>query len=123
MGLWMWSYIGDFYWFGGGSGIERGLGFCIQVCISELNLSSNKIIFYTPIFVSMIDYRPQFDILVFWLQNIFLLSFIYVPYIGAVLLFDLFFHLMYQNFVDATTFFLVTNIQIWLDCNKALAFF
>ena len=59
----MWSYIGDFYWFGGGSGIELGLGFCIQVC--ELNLSSNKIRFYTPIFVSMIDYRPQYDILVF----------------------------------------------------------
>ena len=53
MGLWMWSYIGDFYWFGGGSGN------------SELNLSSNKIRFYTPIFVSMIDYRPQSDILVF----------------------------------------------------------
>ena len=63
----MWSYIGDFYWFGGGSGFELGLFFffCIQVCISELNLSSNKIRFYTPIFVSMIDYRPQSDILVF----------------------------------------------------------
>ena len=65
----MWSYIGDFYWFGGGSGIELGLFFffffCIQVCISELNLSSNKIRFYTPVFVSMIDYRPQSDILVF----------------------------------------------------------
>lgn len=49
-----------------------------------------------------------------------------MPYIGAVLLFDLFFHLIYQNFVDATTiffFFLVTNILIWRECNKALAFF
>ena len=58
-----WRFLG----FGGGNGIELDFFFffCIQVCISELNLSSNEIRFYTPIFVSMIDYRAQFDILVF----------------------------------------------------------
>ena len=50
-------------------------------------------------------------------------SFFHLFMCGAVLLFDLFFHLIYQNFLDAMTVFLVTNITIWLDCNKALAFF